>query len=270
MTGQTKATLTVQAANSEGQIDRFSNQFSSTLNRELKGDIEVVSPAQFVLESSYKAGDTKTIEGMDTKSFRDVEMTATLIDQATGDVLWTDEGSIQGKGTDSRSALTSALTKYARTVAKKGVASAIDSVRAVYLESCSAQIPRLHVKGTTDQLESRLLATSLMAESDCTDAAASRADELIAELDKRLCDEKIHDLEVRITAGTLRGKAAVNELLLFSPESPCSEKVIELAEVLGSRLDRQSTERLGNYLIIYNVDDAAMRQAKYRQLRWNR
>ena len=266
---QSSATLEIHASNADQTATREARQLSGALYNELRSAVKVINPGLFALDVSFEKGKSRTVEGMETRTYVDLTMSAELRDNATGELLWSDQRTVQGKSSSGGSAANAGFKKYAR-LTKGDIQAVIDSVTAVYESDCAGQLSKVKTDGADEQLQSALQATAVMAEGSCASEAVALADEIIAEMDKRLCDAHIHEIEVKIKAGTLKGRDAVNKLLMFSPDSPCSEKVMELAELLGSRLDSRSNEMLSNYVVICNLDDSAVRQSSYRQLRWNK
>lgn len=257
-----------------GQVEIADNAIAARgvkqkLENRLQKDYDVRSSCYITMAVTGSFGEMHTINGMDTYTVAEADLTYTL--SAEGLPNSSKTLSIKCKGTNEKDLAAKLGTTMARNRAHY---DAVHAFIQEYLQENLGTCPKI-----TTIINERLAnhemakANSLLGYYDTLgncEEDKSKAEQAI--LDKHqayACDVIIKKSTILANSGSRQDLSrAINMLLMVPPDAPCAEEAISVSELVSKKakeLDGYSTKQLQDKLIIFNTLTPADWKAWYRE-----
>ncbi len=257
-----------------GQVEIEDNAFAARgvkqkLENRLKKDYDVLSSSYITLHVTGNFGEMHTINGMDTYTVADADLTYSL--SAEGLPNRSKTLSIKCKGTNEKDLATKLGTTMARDRAH------YDEVHAFIQEYIQENL------GTCTKITSVInerLANHEMAKansllgyydalSNCQETKSNAEQAILDKHQAYACDVIIKKSTILANSGSRQDLSkAIDMLLMVPPDAPCAEKAISVSELVSKKakeLDGYSTQQLQKQLVIFNSITPADWKAWYRE-----
>ena len=251
---------------------RSTHYLQSQFSKFFKGKLLPVSNGLYQFQLDGKKGKVQTIEGMDTKSFLEISFVSELINQLTGDKIWSSENIIKGKASSPTMAESDATKGLLRNenYRKEMLESITEDFTKIFGENCNSTLSLINSAGSIEELENYLALLAYFQNSPCKELADTKAELIIANLDKINCSNTIQELTIKIESAHFNKEEVLRKLLNISPKASCAQDAIALAKRMGDQLnvkESKDAKSLENYIqIMVNPNQTA--RSNYRQLYW--
>ena len=247
---EAKPSLTV------GQVDIENNTYAARgvkqkLVSRLKKDYEVLPSGYLTLEVTGSFGEMHTINGMDTYTVADADLTYTL--SAAGLPNSSITLTIKCKGTNEKDLTAKLGTTVARNRAHYDEVHAfIQTYLQDKLGTCAAVTSAINKLLTNREIAK---ANSLLGYYDglggCEEAKSNSEQAILDKHQAYACDVIIKKSTILANSGSWQDLSkAIDMLLMVPPDAPCAEEAISVSELVS-----KNTKELGDYYTRLLQDD---------------
>ena len=256
-----------------GTNSQQTSSLNTSLTQKLTTHFQISKDAVYQLNVTIEIGKSRTIEGMDTKTFTEVTFHQSLQNLISKDTISVSTSQISGKAMNESAAIRDAIKKYVESPGYViGLRQTVDAdITSYFDENCTTALSQIPVKGDETTLTRAFVAMEYLGNGSCAKSALAKTESILSELDRITCETVMYDLEIKVSSGIYNPNEVLGQLLRISPNAPCAGKALELAKKMGesqTRLQTQEREAADNYINIYLHPEQAEQFPRYRKLYW--
>ncbi len=223
------------------------------LNAGLKKNFNIHPNSIFALNSYIEIGDSKTLEGMETYIYSDVEINFDVENIVTKEILKFNYRG-KGKGRNQQGSISNAIKNFksAKNGLKELSQQAIEYMENQLNNNCNAFIDKANNAAQKGELKSALLILNSIKENfPCYDGKKLLEIKIAEQQAQEICDRQMQKIKIMVNSKqSHQMDRAIQHLLVIPPNAPCASEALELSKEIGEYIERQSGET-NKFLVQY-------------------